>query len=254
MNTSHRLALALLEDDHSMISYRPRWRKLTKGLATTILLQQIYYRWSHNRKQPFYKFKEPCDHGLYRPGDSWTEELGMSRSEFDTAIKRIGYKRSKTRQGPHEFPVEYWTDASRVTFYTIHLGNFCQWLEQIYSDIAIKQDSNFTKSQKEALPLNQDFNVTKSNNSTLSYTEKTTKNTIQNKKNTFQQFAHTVLWPYARAWMETLHGSDFTRYQTILQQVHQVEPALTKLELNAVQTEVGRAVIVRAWQVAQKEE
>ena len=33
-------------------------------------------------------------------GISWTEELGFSRKEFDSALKKIGTKRSKKTEGP----------------------------------------------------------------------------------------------------------------------------------------------------------
>lgn len=38
----------------------------------------------------FYKFLGPCSHPMYRPGDSWAEELAFSRHQFRVTFALIG--------------------------------------------------------------------------------------------------------------------------------------------------------------------
>lgn len=138
--------LKIFADDKRLVVYRPQWRAITGSVTATILLQQILFHWDKSGQRPFYKFKEPCldahgriTHNLYRPGDSWVEELGFSRAEFDTAIKKIGCKLSKRRLRldpnlkNHGQPVEYYTDEQHLTWYTIHESNFLRVLTNLYA-------------------------------------------------------------------------------------------------------------------------
>ena len=53
--------------------------------------------WFCFKKAGFYKFLEPCQHRAYKPGDSWTEELGFCRKTFNAAFDLIGIRyKSKT--------------------------------------------------------------------------------------------------------------------------------------------------------------
>ncbi len=124
--------IQIFANDKRMILYRPEWRKFTGSVLATILLQQIIFRWDQNGRQPFYKFKAPCEHSLYRDGDSWLEELGFSTREFDNAIQKIGFKKSAKKNHPHDKPVEYWIDPSRITHYSINVENLQKYLVAIY--------------------------------------------------------------------------------------------------------------------------
>lgn len=121
----------MIEQDKHIVPYHMQWRGVTKSISGAVLLRQIFYRWKQHGRKPFYKFKEPCAHRLYRSGDSWTEELNISRAEFDFAIRKIGYKKSRNRQEAHECPVEYWTDAARLTYYTINIENLNKKLQAL---------------------------------------------------------------------------------------------------------------------------
>ena len=102
--------LNILAADKSMIAYRPALNKQTGSVLATILLQQIIFRWSHNQRKEFYKYKEPCAARHYRIGDSWTEELGFTRREFDSALKSlVDLEAVKTR-----------VDIERKTWYTLN--------------------------------------------------------------------------------------------------------------------------------------
>jgi hypothetical protein len=137
----------LIAEDGQMIAYRPKLAALTGSVTSAILLQQILHHFKMNGYQPFYKFKEPCAHDLYRPGDSWCEELAYTRAEFDGAIVRIATKirrgLSKHSALEWELPLEaewegdpkgleaaflktvehfvvYWTDSSHQTWYEVN--------------------------------------------------------------------------------------------------------------------------------------
>lgn len=137
-NMKKKNLLKQFADEHRMIAYHAEWRKITGSVTATILLQQINYLWDTHGNKPFYKFREPCKNPKYREGDSWIEELGFSDKEFDSAIQRIGQKRSQARieKDPnilaHAKPVEYWTDEHHLTWYQIHETNFLTMLSTIY--------------------------------------------------------------------------------------------------------------------------
>ena len=76
----------ILAADKNVILYRKELNELTGSVTATILLQQIIY-WGKKTGGEFYKFIEPCKHEKYKSGDSWTEELGFSKREFQQLIK-----------------------------------------------------------------------------------------------------------------------------------------------------------------------
>jgi hypothetical protein len=144
------LALQVLADDNSVIAYRPKLAVCLGSVTAAILLQQILYRFVQNGREPFYKFREPCENELYKTDDSWCEELGFSVKQFDTALSVIGTKitkgASKAEAMSHkvdgdEFPkaslnylVVYWTDSSRVTWYWLNWNLLGKCLNGIYLD------------------------------------------------------------------------------------------------------------------------
>jgi len=161
--------LTIFANDQRMILYRPEWRSFTGSVTATILLQQILYRWDKNGRKPFYKFKEPCSHDLYRDGDSWTEELGFCRKEFDSALKKIATKRTKKTEGATNSLVEYWTDINRITFYTINTDILQTKLNGLYSPAP---EPGFTKSAIGTLQQKSQQDLSKRANSTLEYKQR----------------------------------------------------------------------------------
>ncbi len=97
-----------------IIPYVKELRKLplVKSVTASILMQQLDYWFNIQGKESFYKFLEPCDNQhAYKPGDSWTEELGMSADEFKTAFGQIGvsYKsKAKYDAAPDKFQGKYY--------------------------------------------------------------------------------------------------------------------------------------------------
>jgi hypothetical protein len=69
---------------------------------TAIAFSRLLY-WFRKKPDGFYKFKQPCrKHPLYKKGDSWGEELGMSRKILDPIFSRLinhhGTKRDFLKQ------------------------------------------------------------------------------------------------------------------------------------------------------------
>jgi hypothetical protein len=150
----------VIAEDKRAVAYRPILAKLTGSATAAVLLQQILFHFDNRDNQPFYKFKQPCEScELYREGDSWCEELGFTRSEFDTALDKIGTKvtqgRSKKTLLSWSLPLRehwidddrgygaslviaiqhlviYWTDSSRVTWYQVNTELLNQILCFIY--------------------------------------------------------------------------------------------------------------------------
>lgn len=125
--------IEVLRHDGRQIIYRPELNRLTGSVTATILFQQILYRWAENSAQPFYKFKAPCTHAQYRAGDSWCEELGFTKAEFDGALQRLGAKVRKGDPAPDGFLVYYFTDFDRLTWYGINEAEARKALAQIYA-------------------------------------------------------------------------------------------------------------------------
>ena len=129
--------LQVIANDKNVIPYRPELNVLTGGnIVATILLQQIVYWWYKNGRQKFYKFRDKpkSQHRLYKDGDSWCEELGVSGKMFDTALKKIGFKTGKARNviPKEEAFVWYYTDDERVTWYILNEELLRNRLNDIY--------------------------------------------------------------------------------------------------------------------------
>lgn len=120
------------------IPYIKELRIKTKSVTSSIVMQQLDFWFNTKNGDSFYKFLEPApNHSGYKEGDSWTEELGFSAEEFQTAFKQIGiaYKSKKEfDQADNKFIVKvknkngelveeekfycsYYDRLSRLTYY-----------------------------------------------------------------------------------------------------------------------------------------
>lgn len=124
----------IILDDKRIISYRPRLNTETGSISATILLCQCMY-WATHVGNPFWKFMQPCQHSQYRSGDSWMEELGMSRTELETAWKKIGQKVNRKVDYDAEAFVWYWTDMSRLTWYEVNWDRVNRAVDKVYGDV-----------------------------------------------------------------------------------------------------------------------
>lgn len=141
-----KLIMHIMATEKNNIPYRPELAAHLRSITAAILLQQVQYWWTVSHFQPFYKFIAPCRHPLYRPGDSWTEELGFTRGGFTTARNRIALKKPgqvKLQEAIYLTthatdkrirPVIYWTNAGRVSYYTVHAPAYLQLLQTVYLD------------------------------------------------------------------------------------------------------------------------
>lgn len=102
--------LNLIASDKNILIYRPELRQITDSVTAAILLSQLIYWHQKSNGNEFYKFKEPCNHPLYKSGTSWCEELAFSRKEFDAAYKKLEEKGFISKR----------TTMERVTFYQLH--------------------------------------------------------------------------------------------------------------------------------------
>jgi hypothetical protein len=77
----------------SYIKFYPSLQSVTGSNIASLILGKMEFFFSNPKfKGGFYKFSESCDHPLYRKGDSWSEELGVSRKVFNRAFDLIGVR------------------------------------------------------------------------------------------------------------------------------------------------------------------
>ena len=126
--------LQMIADDRNRVSYHPKWNAITGGVTSSIFLQQAIYWWVRSQRRPFYKFNEPCGHRAYKEGDSWQEELGLSRKELETARGRIA-TRTKGEINNQSL-ISYWVDADRKTWYVVNEPLLLERLTEIYPEPA----------------------------------------------------------------------------------------------------------------------
>ena len=107
--------------------YFKEFNKITGSVHCSLFLGQLIYWADKNDYKPFYKFRQPCQHELYREGDSWAEELDFEIRMIDKCIKtlkELGILETKTT-------------IQRVTFYELKIEK----LNDILSKNAIYENS-----------------------------------------------------------------------------------------------------------------
>lgn len=97
--------------------------RLTGSYYAATFLNQVIYWYQKSGNKPFYKFRAPNNHELYKEGDSWCEELELTPTEFDTMFKSIGAKISKGQPKPDNVAVWAYRTQDNRTFYqpNVHL-------------------------------------------------------------------------------------------------------------------------------------
>lgn len=73
------------------IKFYPGIQVYTGSDKAALILGRMEF-WFSKYHSGFYKFLEPCNHKLYREGDSWSEEVGFSRKVFNRAFDLIGVR------------------------------------------------------------------------------------------------------------------------------------------------------------------
>tara|TARA_B100001059_G_C17827105_1_gene582089 strand:- start:2826 stop:3395 length:570 start_codon:yes stop_codon:yes gene_type:complete len=96
---------------------------------STILLQHILFLWFQNNEKAFFKFKTA---NKQSEGESFCEELGFSRREFDTALSKISTKVDRLNEDVSTF-IKHSTDFTRKTWYYVNIPLFEEKLQELYS-------------------------------------------------------------------------------------------------------------------------
>ena len=126
----------MLANDKNVIIYRKELNKLTSSVTASLLLKQAMY-WDKKTDGEFYKFISSCNHDLYEKEDSWIEELGFTKYEFRGAIKKIGFKRGKSKNkidNEEDAYIIYYTDNQRLTWWMVNWEKLNQDLKKIYKN------------------------------------------------------------------------------------------------------------------------
>lgn len=82
---------SLIPEDTNVIPYWSKLNAIIGNVTATIMMTQMEY-WFQRYPEGFYKFRSKPEnhHPLYKDGDSWTEELSITVSQYKTAFRKIG--------------------------------------------------------------------------------------------------------------------------------------------------------------------
>ncbi len=99
--------------------------------------------------KPFYKFLKPCQHFLYKPEESWTEELGFSSAQLQSVLGKIA---TKLKNGRNYDLLDcglvlYWAGGNGLTFYVPNYPRMFQLTDE--SQLLEKQFPHFAKWKKD---------------------------------------------------------------------------------------------------------
>jgi len=126
--------------EENIIPYKPELNSICKTITSNILFNQILYWWEKSNKEEFFKFKAPCNHEKYKEGNSWCEELNISKKQFDTAIKNIAFKRGVTKNKikKENAIIEYYT-VNGITNYIVKEDLLYETLKKVYNEKGTKK-------------------------------------------------------------------------------------------------------------------
>lgn len=104
---------------------------------TAIAFARLLY-WFGKKPDGFYKFKEGCSHPLYKKGDSWSEDLKMTKRILDPVLKRlVTHHKSKNayRESNDKFDgkmfCSYTERNTNKTFYFMDRGALDRFLASL---------------------------------------------------------------------------------------------------------------------------
>ncbi|ARR02202.1 hypothetical protein CVIC8964_0790 [Campylobacter vicugnae] len=113
----------IIANDKNIIPYRKELNLITGGALESIFLAQLLYWYEVNDGNEFLKFREPCDHPLYRQGNSLVEELGFSIKIINRIIKVFKNKGFLSTR----------TTLNRTTYYKVNIELINELLNEIYA-------------------------------------------------------------------------------------------------------------------------
>lgn len=152
------------------ICYYPELVQRTGSINAALMMAQLEFWFKVTDSKPFYKFLEPCGHELYKKGDSWSEELGMTSSEIRSAFKRIGtiYKSKRAFTESQDVfkgkPYASYYDRIRKTTY--YLRNTEKAQQMMPKDTVVgvchdisnicKEDATYKQTNHPIVPINKE--------------------------------------------------------------------------------------------------
>lgn len=127
MSSRRQVRNRLLGLTRNIIPYVRELRAVAGSISGAVVMQQLDY-WFIRYPEGFYKFLEPTSNApLYRPGQSWCEELGFTKDEFRTAFDKIGYRwasKSRFEIAPDKFFGKFYASyVDRRTNLTWYIRN-----------------------------------------------------------------------------------------------------------------------------------
>ncbi len=138
MSGSLRGSANATSKDGAIIPYRPELGVCLGSMPAAIILVQAMYWYTNNGNKPFYKFRSPCDHKLYKEGDSWTEELGISVKVFDYAWKKLESLGLVSKA----------VTQDRITYHDIDCDAVNGFFASLYDDPKTGNEGAFSKTTK----------------------------------------------------------------------------------------------------------
>lgn len=229
------IASTIISEDQGLINYRPRMNKMTGSVIATILLNQMMY-WAKRQGNGFYKFVSPCSHELYIEGDSWTEELKLTKHEFYGAIKKIGFKRGKSSneiESEKDAYIIYYTTKDRLTYWIVNWDKIEADLSNLYNrNYLVNPKSGITKVNPKSGITNYISETTSEN--TVANTMKQNKLELESltpkKENKYDNFAKKL-----KACIESVRKvnvtSNINSWATHFRKLHEID----RIELPRIQ-------------------
>lgn len=147
------------------LNYCPELNRITGSVTASLLLAQLEYWFEKTHHKTFYKFLTTCEDSRYKKGDSWTEELGFSKTEFRNAFSKIGkvYKSktaylSSSNKFEGKLYLSYYDRSTNLTYYmrNTRLVNrlLANQLPSVTNTKDYKQKTK-SKTQKNTIPYDQ---------------------------------------------------------------------------------------------------
>ena len=124
--------------NNKFLKFDVKIRNYYGSTNTAIVFGRLLY-WFTKKPDGFYKFKQACrKHPLYKVGDSWGEELGMSRKVLDPILNRlVNHHKTKRAydQAEDKFQgklfASYTNHKTSQTHYFVDLDNFNKFLAEL---------------------------------------------------------------------------------------------------------------------------
>jgi len=213
------------------IPYIPELKAYCKTTNACLLMVQLEFRFAA-KPDGFYKFLSPCDHSLYKKGDSWTEELAFSTTEIRNAFENIGERYSSYKKiseiigkGADPFNEKYYLSYRDIrNGLTFYLRNH-ELTNQLVMQVTTNFDSGFTQvppNESEFPELNNVEFRNLTNSSSGSEQSSFPIKGIQ--KSTAKEKAASKQKPAALIFTDVLIGEALTK-----QQLDQVEMLISEL-------------------------